>query len=166
MQRPFSDGRVSTVRLMDSSRFFADKIVQSKMPVLIDFWAAWCGPCRFLNPTIDDLKKEYAGKVLVMKVNVDIHRTLAAYFRVSSIPAVFLITNKTVVDYLPGLQPKELYKRALDKVLFDSKEKSSGETKRTNRKPDAKEKPDPAEEVTASEEADPDNNEATSADTM
>ncbi len=123
-------GQASEQQTVDSSQAFADRIVGSKIPVLIDFWAPWCGPCRFLGPTIEELKKEYAGKILVMKINVDVHRALAAYFKISSIPAVFLINNKAVVQYLPGLQPKESYKQAIDKVLSGSGKPGDGETQR------------------------------------
>jgi thioredoxin 1 len=101
----------------DSSQAIADKIVQSEIPVLVDFWAAWCGPCRMLNPTIADLEEKYKGKILFIKVNVDIHRALSAYFGISSIPAVFIIYKKNVVQTFPGVQPKETYIKALDIVL-------------------------------------------------
>jgi thioredoxin 1 len=114
---------------MDSSQAIADRIVASKIPVLIDFWAPWCGPCRMLGPTIEDLKKEYKGKIQVMKVNVDINRSLSAFFKISSIPAVFLVANKAVIEYLPGLQPKEAYKKAIEKALKTPVKPSSGETK-------------------------------------
>jgi len=101
----------------DSSKVIADRIVTSKIPVLVDFWAPWCSPCRMLGPTIEELKKEYAGKISVMKINVDIHRGLAAYFKISAIPAVFIIANRTVVEYFPGVQSKETYKQAVEKAL-------------------------------------------------
>ena len=101
----------------DSSQAIADRIVQSKIPVLVDFWAAWCRPCRMLNPIIAELEKKYKRKVLFIKVNVDIHRALSSYFGVSSIPAVFIIHNKSVVKAIPGVQPKETYVDALDEVL-------------------------------------------------
>jgi thioredoxin 1 len=127
-----SNEPVSNKQLIDSSQFIADRIVQSKVPVLVDFWAAWCGPCRLLSPTIDELKKEYAGKILVMKVNVDIHRGLSAYFRISSIPAVFIIANRAVVDYLPGLQPKVSYTQAIEKALSNSRKSPKKEKKDTS----------------------------------
>jgi thioredoxin 1 len=104
----------------DSSQAIADRIVQSEIPVLVDFWAAWCGPCRILNPIIAELEETYKDKVLFIKVNVDIHRALSSYFGVSSIPAVFIIHKKSVVQALPGVQPKENYIKALDTVLKGS----------------------------------------------
>jgi thioredoxin 1 len=127
----------------DSSKEIADRIVASKIPVLVDFWAAWCGPCRMLGPTIEELKKEYTGKIQVMKVNVDIHRGLAAYFRISSIPAVFIIANKAVVDYLPGLQPKETYRKAIEKVLKNPSPPSDKEAKKAETKTPPQEKAPP-----------------------
>ena len=109
----------------DSSQIIADRGVKSPIPVLMDFWATWCGPCRMLGPIIEDLKKKYAGKVSFEKINVDIHRNLSAYFRVSAIPAVFIVANKTVVNYLQGLQPKEVYEQALQNVLHPPKTKPS-----------------------------------------
>jgi|GEM_PF-162797 thioredoxin len=112
----------------DSSQIIADRIVKSPRPVLIDFWATWCGPCRMLGPVIEELKKKYAGKVSFEKINVDVHRNISAYFRVSAIPAVFIVTNKTVVNYLQGLQPKEVYEQALQSVLHAANSKPSEDT--------------------------------------
>lgn len=101
----------------DSSQAIADRIVESQIPVLVDFWAPWCAPCRMLNPIIHELEKKYNGKILFIKVNIDIHKALSAYFGVSSIPAIFIIKNKTVIQALPGVQPKETYISAIDNVL-------------------------------------------------
>lgn len=101
----------------DSSQAIADRIVKSKIPVMIDFWAVWCGPCKMLNPVMAELEKEYEGKVEFMKINVDVHRAISAYFRVNSIPSVFIVYDKNVVKHLPGLQPKEMYKSAITEVL-------------------------------------------------
>ena len=101
----------------DSSQLIADRIVQSKIPVLVDFWAVWCGPCKMLNPIIKDLEKTYRKRVLFIKVNVDIHRALSAYFGVQSIPSVFIISNKNVVAAMRGVQPKKRYIEELDKAL-------------------------------------------------
>lgn len=101
----------------DSSQAIADRIVQSQIPVLVDFWAPWCGPCRMLNPIIKELEEAYTGKILFIKVNVDIHKALATYFSVSSIPTVFLIYQKNVVQALPGVQTKETYQKVLDDII-------------------------------------------------
>lgn len=121
---------------------------EGKLPALVDFWAPWCGPCRMLSPTIEELKKEYSGKIAVMKINVDVHRALASYFRISSIPAVFLLANKAVVEYLPGFQPKESYKRAIEKTLASSKKSSGAESKDTAAKPQPSVKASPAPKTT------------------
>lgn len=101
----------------DSSQMIADRIINAKKPVLIDFWAVWCGPCRMLNPIIKQLEAEYKGRVEFIKVNVDIHRGIANYFGVSAIPAVFIVKNKAVVDGDVGLHPIDDYRAELDKAL-------------------------------------------------
>lgn len=103
--------------MADSSQLIASEIVKSKIPVLIDFWAPWCAPCRMLNPIIKELEKEFDGKIMFVKVNVDIHRGIAAYFKVSSIPCIFLVKDKVVVKLIPGLQPKQVYADALNEIL-------------------------------------------------
>ena len=101
----------------DSSHQIADRIVNSKKPVLVDFWASWCAPCRMLDPVIKKLEKEYRGKVTFIKIDVDRHRQIAAYFRVQGIPAVFLIQDRTVQKALTGFQPEESYREALESLL-------------------------------------------------
>jgi thioredoxin 1 len=106
---------------VDSSQQIADKIVKSKKPVLVDFWAVWCGPCKMLNPILKDLEKEYKGKVEFMKVNVDVHRQISAYFGVRGIPAVFIINKSAVQETIVGYHPKEDYEQVLNRVLAVAK---------------------------------------------
>jgi thioredoxin 1 len=92
-------------------------VVDNPLPVVVDFWAVWCGPCRMIAPTIEQLADEYAGKVLVGKVNVDDNQDLAAEFRINTIPQVYIFKNGQVVERLSGAQPKTAYVAAVDKVL-------------------------------------------------
>jgi thioredoxin 1 len=101
----------------DSSDIIADRIVKSSVPVVLDFWAVWCKPCRMLAPIIEDLKKKYAGRIKVIKIDIEANRRISAYFRISAIPAVFIIKDKAVVQFLPGLQDKSAYEQAVAEVL-------------------------------------------------
>jgi thioredoxin 1 len=101
----------------DSSEQIVDRILKSPTPVLIDFWAVWCGPCRMLNPIIKELETEYKGKVLFIKINVDQHVMISRYFNVSAIPAIFVVKDKAVLYSLPGYRPKEDYRQVLNEVL-------------------------------------------------
>ena len=86
---------------------FEKEALQSPLPVLLDFWAPWCGPCRMLAPELKALANEYAGRVVVGKVNVDEEPELAAAFRVASIPTVVVIRDGKVVRTSVGYKPKE-----------------------------------------------------------
>jgi thioredoxin 1 len=101
----------------DSSRQIEDRIVNSKKPVLVDFWASWCQPCRMLDPLIKKLEKEYRGKVTFIKIDVERHIKIAEYFRVRGIPAVFFIKDRAVRKALTGLQPEESYREALEALI-------------------------------------------------
>lgn len=92
-----------------------DKIVQQNPIALIDFWAAWCGPCRSLAPTIEELANEHAGKVLVGKLNVDENPATAERFQVYSIPTVLIMKNGKEVDRIVGLCAKNYIEDALKK---------------------------------------------------
>ncbi len=93
------------------------EVLQSNVPVVVDFWAVWCGPCRLIAPTIDQLADEYAGRIKVGKVNVDDEQDLAAQYRVSSIPQVFIFKGGQLKQQLAGAQSKQAYQAAVETAL-------------------------------------------------
>lgn len=94
-----------TINVDDSS--FDDTVMSSDKPVLVDFWAVWCGPCRMVAPIMDQLADEFEGKLTVAKVDVDKARQTAGRFGVQSIPTVLLFKNGEVVERIVGAQPKK-----------------------------------------------------------
>ncbi len=96
---------------------FQQEVVQSDIPVLVDFWAEWCMPCKMLAPTIDELGTEYAGRVKVCKLDTDNARESAMQFGISAIPTVILFKDGQPVKKFVGLQQKTDFKAALDEVL-------------------------------------------------
>ena len=85
---------------------FEEKVLRSDIPVLVDFWAPWCGPCRMLAPTLEEIAAENEGKVAVAKVNIDDEMDLAARFGIASIPTMILFDKGTMAARSVGLQPK------------------------------------------------------------
>jgi thioredoxin 1 len=96
---------------------FKTEVLGSDVPVLVDFWAPWCGPCKMIGPVIEELAGDYAGKVKVGKVNVDDNQQLAAQFGIRGIPTVMLFKGGDVVDSFVGLQQKDDLAVAIDKNL-------------------------------------------------
>ena len=95
---------------------FQSEVLDSDKPVLVDFWAAWCGPCRAVSPTIEQLAEEYDGEVKVAKLNIDENPQAPSSFSIHSIPAVLLFKGGEVVDRLVGVRPKEQYDEAIRTV--------------------------------------------------
>jgi thioredoxin 1 len=94
---------------------FEQEVLQSKDPVLVDFWAEWCMPCRMLAPTIEKIAKDYAGKVKVGKLDTDANRDVSIKYGISAIPTVILFRNGQVAQKFVGLRQERDFKEALDK---------------------------------------------------
>ena len=100
-----------------SDNNFDESVIQSKVPVLVDFWAEWCGPCRMIAPTVEALAEDYAGRVTVGKLNVDDNPNTAMKFGIRSIPTLLLFKDGEVVDSIVGLADKARLQTAIDKTL-------------------------------------------------
>jgi len=95
-----------------------DRIVlQSKTPVLVDFWAAWCGPCRMVAPVVEELAGEYAGKITMAKLNVDENPKTASQYGIMSIPTLLIFKKGAPVSNIVGFRPKAELKKTIDAVL-------------------------------------------------
>jgi thioredoxin 1 len=95
---------------------FDQQILQSDIPALVDFWAAWCGPCRTVGPVVEELAGEYKGKIKVAKMDVDANKQIAGKYGVRGIPTLMLFKDGQVVDQIVGAVPKSRIKELLDKV--------------------------------------------------
>lgn len=102
--------------ILDESNFESE-VLNSTIPVVVDFWAPWCGPCRSMAPIIDDLAKEFEGRVKVGKVNVDENRTLAGSYSVMSIPTLIIFKAGKVEDKLVGYTPKASLVKKFDSLV-------------------------------------------------
>ena len=96
---------------------FDQEVVQSSTPVVVDFWAEWCGPCKMIAPVLDELATEYAGRAKVAKVNIDEAQGLAARFRINSIPTLLFFKNGQVVDQIVGARGKRDFKVKIDQMV-------------------------------------------------
>ncbi|WP_041497380.1 thioredoxin [Nonlabens marinus] len=96
---------------------FEETVLKSDKPVMVDFWAAWCGPCRMVGPIIDEVSEEYTDKAVVGKMDVDANQEFAAKYGVRNIPTVLVFQNGEVVGRQVGVAPKNAYTDALDALL-------------------------------------------------
>jgi len=106
---------MSEIHLTDES--FEKEVLKSSIPVLVDFWAPWCGPCRMLSPIIEELAKEYEGKARVAKLNTDEHHNAATQFNISAIPTLLIFKNGKVEQQLVGVHSKADIKKVLDQLV-------------------------------------------------
>lgn len=104
-----------TVELSDST--FEDQVIKSETPVLVDFWASWCGPCRMLAPVVEDIASSYAGRLKVGKVNVDENQEITMKYGIRSIPTLILFKDGQAVEQIIGAVPKSEIERILKKSL-------------------------------------------------
>ena len=103
------------IHLNDES--FGKEVIKSKKPVLVDFWAPWCGPCLAMGPAIEELAREYKGRVKVAKVNVDENPDIAGRYGIKGIPTILFFKDGKLTDTLTGLMPKGRLEESLKKVL-------------------------------------------------
>jgi putative thioredoxin len=107
------------VEIKASNEDFEEKVIEKSksLPVVVDFWASWCPPCKLLSPVLSKIAKEYQGKFLLVKVNVDENPELAEKYQIFSIPSVKMFKNGKIVDEFLGAIPESLIRRWLDKNL-------------------------------------------------
>lgn len=113
MTETVGEGQIVAV----SEANFEAEVLQAQVPVLVDFYADWCGPCRMLHPILEKIAARYAGKAKIVQVNVDANPALAGRYGIRSIPALFLIKDGQVVDQAIGLQTEAQLQAMLDKAL-------------------------------------------------
>ncbi len=106
---------IDVVTLQDAT--FEQEVLKSEIPVLVDFWAVWCGPCKAIAPTVEELAKQYKGKVKIGKMDVDQHQNVAQRFGIRSIPTLLLFKGGRVVDTIVGAVPKSKLEESLKKAL-------------------------------------------------
>ena len=106
---------MSEVVLTDGN--FKAEVLDSKIPVLVDFWAEWCGPCRMVSPIVEKLAKDYSGKLKVGKLNVDDNSEVPSQYGIQGIPTLLFFKNGQVANQIVGFQPEHKLKNVIDKIL-------------------------------------------------
>ncbi|MDY6937513.1 MAG: thioredoxin [Cyanobacteriota bacterium] len=96
---------------------FTEEVLQSEVPVLVDFWAPWCGPCRMVSPVVDEIAQQYDGKVKVVKLNTDDNPNVASQYGIRSIPTLMIFKGGQRVDMVVGAVPKTTLANTLEKYL-------------------------------------------------
>jgi len=107
---------MSNAQQVNSSNF-GTEVLKATGVVMVDFWAAWCGPCRMLTPIVDELSVEYAGKAKIVGLDVDKATDIATTYQVQAIPTILFFKNGLVVEQVIGVQPKDALKAKLDKYI-------------------------------------------------
>jgi thioredoxin 1 len=96
---------------------FEQEVLKSDKPVMVDFWAEWCGPCKMIAPIVDEIAQEYEGRLKVAKVDVDSNNKIAGRYNIMSIPSLYIFKNGQVVDQIVGARTKSFLVSSLEKVL-------------------------------------------------
>jgi len=113
----FANIKTNKMALEITDATFDEVVLKSDKPVVVDFWAAWCGPCRMVGPIIEEVSQEYDGKAVVGKVDVDANQQFAAKYGVRNIPTVLVFKNGEIVNRQVGVSPKKVYTDAIEAAL-------------------------------------------------
>ena len=109
-------GKAMVEPIVGTAANFGAEVLESPVPVVVDFWATWCGPCRMVSPILDELANEYQGKVKVVKVNVDEERELSGKYQIQAIPTIMFFKDGKMVDRVVGAESKASLARRFDKL--------------------------------------------------
>ncbi len=106
---------MAALEITDSN--FNEEVLNADLPVLVDFWAEWCGPCKMVSPIVEELSEEYTGKIKVTKLDVDSNPKTAASFGIRGIPTLLMFKDGAAVDQIVGAVPKTTLKERLDQII-------------------------------------------------
>ncbi len=108
---------IATDKVVHLNKNSFSTAINSSQPVVVDFWAEWCGPCRMVGPVLEELAGDYAGRAVIAKVNVDENQSLAAQYGINSIPNIKIFKNGKEVENIVGAVPKNVFQQAIDKHI-------------------------------------------------